>query len=150
MRTLTLAVALVFALSSSGTAQARDEELGPGLRRLDLPPAPEPSPMADGPRDPFRSYLSEGPRTPRPVIELAPLRSIRLRAMLWDVEEPKAVVALNAAEHVIRVGTKLGREGGIVTAIDGTCVVVEQSYDEESSEPETVRLCLHFARASSR
>jgi len=147
MRTVTLAVALVFVLSSSGVAQARDDELGPGLRRLDVPAEPEPDGV-EGPRDPFQSYLSQGPRAPRPLIELSPLRNLRLRAMLWDVKEPKAVVALNATEHVIGVGTRVGREGGVVTAIDGTCVVVEQSYDEESAAPETVRLCLHFARAS--
>ena len=143
LRTLTCSLAALLLLTTHGVAGATGDPLGPGLRRLDDVPEPA-TPSVDRGRDPFRSFLADREVEPRSLIELVPLASLRLRAMLWDVRVPKAVVTLNGSEHVIEPGAKVGREGGVVTEIDGSCVVVEQRHTAGSSDPETVRLCLHF------
>ncbi len=132
-------------LCLSGVAHAGERQIAPGLSEI-RPDAPEPEPVAQQGRDPFRPFRPEGPQ--RTALELAPLSSFVLRAMVWEVDEPRAIVALEGrGEHTLQVGTRVGRNEGVVTRIDGDCVFIEERIGKEAEREERL-LCLHFAKAS--
>ncbi len=135
-------------LVGGGTAMAKEIPVAPGLS--EVPPDPT-SVESEAPlgRDPFKRLSFDEPG--KTVLELVPLSSLRLRAMLWSVGEPRAIVSTRegaGSEHVLSVGTRVGRQGGIVTEIDGRCVRIEEEQGKDATR-EMRRLCLHFAQQES-
>lgn len=116
-------------------------------------PAPAPSieparaiePSGDAPydsagrRDPFRP-----PRTtaglptgePRSPLERYELGQLRLVAVIYDTGQPRAVVEDDAGlGYIVRVGTRIGPNGGQVQGIDRGRVRVREEYVDFYGEP---------------
>jgi type IV pilus assembly protein PilP len=96
-------------------------------------------PAADAPydptgrRDPFRppragTAQSGEPRTPLQRYEIGQLKLV---AIIYDTREPRAVVEDDQKlGYIIKVGTPIGPNGGVVRSIErGRVVVAEQAVD---------------------
>ena len=89
-----------------------------------------------GKRDPFRSYLKDlteeskkddddGMRRVRALTERFRLEQYRLTALITGTSRPHAMVEdPNGSGHILRIGSRLGRNGGRVTRITGQGVTV--------------------------
>lgn len=88
-----------------------------------------------GKRDPFRSYLAELKETQRtsmrPVqaTEKYELDQYRLTGIIHGTSQPKAMVEdPEGVGHTLRVGSRLGRNGGRVTRISAKGIVVVEEF----------------------
>lgn len=105
-------------------------------------PVPEP-PKRPGARDPFakpKSLLDREAEANRPVIDPAvyidsriepirrwPLRSYRLVAIIFDVENPKAMIKdPEGTMHLVSRSQRIGNQEGVITAIERGEVKVEE------------------------
>ena len=121
--------------SSAGpTAKTRVVKEAPG----DRPSAPEPTFTYNpvGKRDPFRSFLadlesqreSESQR-PLAATEQFEIDQYRLTALVTGTSQPKAMVEDPAGVgHTLRVGSRLGKNGGRVTRISANGVMVTEEF----------------------
>ena len=86
---------------------------------------------AAGRRDPFRPFTLDirperhlQPMTPLQRYELGQLIVV---ATIWDVSPPRAMVEDSAGMgYIVGLGTPMGRNGGIVTAIEPERIIVEE------------------------
>jgi type IV pilus assembly protein PilP len=89
-----------------------------------------------GKRDPFRPLALKAKVSPRPQESLSPLEryeigQLKLVGVVWDVEEPKAMVEdATGLGYIIKVGTPIGANEGKVKSIKPTEVVIEESYTD--------------------
>ncbi len=81
-------------------------------------------------RDPFRPFTldlrpeSRAPLTPLQRYEIGQLTVV---ATVWDVSPPRALVEDSfGMGYIISLGTLIGRNGGVVTAIEPQRVLVEE------------------------
>jgi type IV pilus assembly protein PilP len=88
---------------------------------------------ATGRRDPFRppragSVRSGGPQTPLQRYEIGQLRLV---AVIYDTREPRAVVEDDQGlGYIVKVGTPVGPNGGLVREIQrGRVLISEDSID---------------------
>ena len=105
-----------------------------------------------GKRDPFRSYLSvikeEGePKQERELeqTERFELDQYRLVALISGTSQPRAMVEdPNNEGHIIRIGSRLGKNGGRITRISNNTIVVVEEFRAPTGErvrvPITVKL----------
>jgi len=103
-----------------------------------------------GKRDPFRSLALKAKVSPRQRENLSPLEryelgQLKLVGIVWDVQEPKAVVEDGAGlGYIVKVGTPIGPNNGKITAIKPTEVVIEEIYIDfygaRKSQEITMRL----------
>jgi len=83
-----------------------------------------------GRRDPFRPFTLDIHRETQ--VQLTPLQRYELGqltvvATLWDVSPPRAMVEDSVGMgYILTLGTPIGRNGGLVTAIEPERVVVEE------------------------
>ena len=119
------------------TAKAADTAPAhPAVKRTALPAPPDADANYDptGKRDPFRpprlSQMLVGglERTPLQRYELGQLRLV---AVIYDTRDPRAVVEDEGGlGYIIRVGTKIGVNDGVVRDIErGRVLVEEESVD---------------------
>jgi Tfp pilus assembly protein PilP len=109
-----------------------------GASAAQEPAPPEPSAISDdaqpynpaGRRDPFRPFIldvrpeARMPLTPLQRYELGQLTVV---ATVWEAAVPRAMVEDSAGMgYIVGVGTPIGRNGGVVTAIEPERVVVEE------------------------
>ncbi len=105
-----------------------------------------------GKRDPFRSYLSvikeEGePKRGRQLeqTEKFELDQYKLVALISGTSQPRAMVEDPKNEgHIIRIGSRLGKNGGRITRISNKSIVVVEEFRAPTGErirvPITVKL----------
>ncbi len=94
-------------------------------------PGSQPAPAARTiRRDPFRPFTldlrpeSRAPLTPLQRYEIGQLTVV---ATVWDVSPPRALVEDSfGMGYIISLGTLIGRNGGVVTAIEPQRVLVEE------------------------
>jgi Tfp pilus assembly protein PilP len=85
---------------------------------------------AAGRRDPFRPFTLD--MRPERHVQLTPLQRYELGqlavvATVWDVSPPRAMVEDNAGMgYIVSLGTPIGPNGGVVTAIEPERIVVEE------------------------
>jgi Tfp pilus assembly protein PilP len=81
-------------------------------------------------RDPFRPFtLDLRPEVHIPVTPLQryELGQLTVVATIWDVSPPRAMVEDSTGMgYIITLGTPIGRNGGVVTAIEPQRVLVEE------------------------
>lgn len=81
-------------------------------------------------RDPFRSFaLDVRPEAHVPVTPLQryELGQLTVVATVWDVSPPRAMVEDSfGMGYIITLGTPIGHNGGVVTAIEPQRVLVEE------------------------
>lgn len=88
-----------------------------------------------GKRDPFRSYLADLKETEktstRPVhaTERFELDQYRLTGIIHGTSQPKAMVEdPEGVGHTLRVGSRIGRNGGRVTRISAKGIIVMEEF----------------------
>jgi Tfp pilus assembly protein PilP len=137
-RTMTLGSALVLAVSSSALAQ---DAAAPVVAPIAVPAAAEGSPSAlrgeatysgVGKRDPFRPYVIETKRlqltTPLQKYELGQLK---VAGVISGPTTPRAMVEDGGGMgYIVTIGTPMGPNGGVVTAILPGRIVVEESMQD--------------------
>jgi type IV pilus assembly protein PilP len=85
-----------------------------------------------GKRDPFRSFVLETAktqRTERGPLEQFDLSQLALVAVVWNVGNPRALVQDPSGRgYIVREGTPIGKNDGLVTRIDDAMLIVKESY----------------------
>jgi Tfp pilus assembly protein PilP len=105
---------------------------------LTVPPRQPESPAAtpalkEGGRDPFRPMSLRPKVNTRSRENLSPLERLDLSQLkvvgiVWDIKEPRAMVEDTAGlGYVVKVGTPIGGNDGVVKAIHRNQVVVEET-----------------------
>ncbi len=85
-----------------------------------------------GRRDPFRPFMLDLRRREPESVELTPLQRYELGQLtvvgtMWEMSPPRAVVEDSAGMgFIVTLGTPMGRNGGVVTAIEPRRVIVEE------------------------
>jgi hypothetical protein len=81
-------------------------------------------------RDPFRPFtldLRPEARVPVTPLQRYELGQLTVVATIWDLSPPRAMVEDSfGMGYIITIGTPIGRNGGVVTAIEPQRVLVEE------------------------
>ena len=112
-------------------------------------PAPAASSAEKPGRDPFRPFnLALRPRpveTPRTPLEQYDVGALKLVAVIYDTQNPKAMVEDDTGlGYTISVGTKIGNQGGVVKMIDPERVVVEEEFVDFYGEKKKSEIVLRL------
>jgi type IV pilus assembly protein PilP len=102
-----------------------------------------------GPRDPFRPFnLALRPKpveTPRTPLEQYDVGALKLVAIIFDTQNPKAMVEDDTGlGYTIGVGTKIGNQGGVVKTIEAERIVVEEDYVDFYGEKKKSEIVLRL------
>ena len=87
-----------------------------------------------GKRDPFRSFIQkevvvQGDGGPVGPLQLHEIDSYRLRGIVWNINQPRAMVEDPAGiGHVVELGTLIGKNWGKVTQIKPTELIITEEY----------------------
>ncbi len=114
--------------ASAGWAQAREASgERAGASGTQAPPY-----NPEGKRDPFRPFTFDFRRSSQPEGELTPLQRYDLGQLtvvgtIWQGNPPRAMIEdAQGMGFIVTVGTPIGRNGGVVAAIEPRRVVVEE------------------------
>jgi type IV pilus assembly protein PilP len=117
-------------------------------------PAPTPAPVpgmspAAGLRDPFRPFnLALRPKpveTPRTPLEQYDVGALKLVAVIYDTQNPKAMVEDDTGlGFTVGVGTRIGNQGGVVKQIDPERLVVEEEFVDFYGEKKKSEIVLRL------
>ncbi len=144
------------ALVGAQSARAAD---APGAAPTSRPtvgtaPTPTPAPVpgtspAAGLRDPFRPFnLALRPKpveTPRTPLEQYDVGALKLVAVIYDTQNPKAMVEDDTGlGFTVAVGTRIGNQGGVVKQIDPERVVVEEEFVDFYGEKKKSEIVLRL------
>ena len=107
-----------------------------------------------GKRDPFKSYISVLVKDPDGAKEknISPteeyeLDQYQLTGLLSGTSQPRALVSdPKGAGHVIKIGTRLGRNGGRVTRISNNTVEVIEEFRAPTGERIRVPITIELPR----
>jgi hypothetical protein len=152
----TLAIApFLFACTEPAPPPAEAVPDAPGPHTVRAPereiaPAPPPPPTIE--RDPYESYLSVVDRhdegAPRTKLETIPLDRLRVVGVVQQTA-PVALLEDDSGEgHMVRIGTRVGTAGGLVTAITRKDIVVEEHFRDPLMRTIKVEKRLPLAAAS--
>ena len=142
-------MALGLTLSAAGAAETAPA--APAVKRVSIPAPPEDDAAYDptGKRDPFRPprinqmLVGGSERTPLQRYELGQLRLV---AVIYDTRDPRAVVEDDGGlGYIIRVGTKIGVNDGVVRGIERGRVLVEEESVDFFGEHRTSEVVLEMA-----
>jgi Tfp pilus assembly protein PilP len=111
-------------------------------------PVPGATPSA-GLRDPFRPFtLTLRPKpveTPRTPLEQYDVGALKLVAVIYDTQNPKAMVEDDTGlGFTVGVGTRIGNQGGVVRLIDPERVVVEEEFVDFYGEKKKSEIVLRL------
>jgi len=122
-----LAAVVIAASVSLCHAQEADVPVPPAAAE---PASAEDAYNAVGRRDPFRPFTLD--IRPEARVQLTPLQRYELGQLtvvgtVWEMNPQRAMVEDSAGMgYILSVGTPIGRNGGVVTAIEPERVVVEE------------------------
>jgi type IV pilus assembly protein PilP len=121
-------------------AEAESSDLSGPQKKSDAAAAERVSPT--GKRDPFSPPKSPTKSNPQPRENLSPLErvewgQINLVGIVWDVQEPRALVEVPEAGdtsrgYIVKVGTPIGTSAGKVKAITRNEMIVEEVFTDFS------------------
>jgi Tfp pilus assembly protein PilP len=117
---------LAFALLSAASAGAQEEPAAPDAAEADGNPAYSPA----GRRDPFRPFTLDIRREVH--AQLTPLQRYELGQLtvvgtVWELSPPRGMVEDSVGMgYIVTLGTPIGRNGGVVTAIEPERIIVEE------------------------
>ena len=140
--------AMVLAIAVAPVAYA-----GPAAKTDDVQVARAVEPSGDipydpaGRRDPFRPPRAGTAQTgePRTPLQRYEIGQLKLVAIIYETREPRAVVEDDQKlGYIVKVGTPIGPNGGVVRSIDrGRVVIAEQAvdyYGEQRANEVTMEL----------
>ena len=147
-RTLALSSFLVFLgvpMTYAADAPAPAPTPRPTVGTVPTPTAaPAAAAPAAGLKDPFRPFnLALRPKpveTPRTPLEQYDVGALKLVAVIYDTQNPKAMVEDDTGlGFTVGVGTRIGNQGGVVKVIEPERVIVEEEFvdfygDKKKSE----------------
>jgi len=116
-------------------------------------PAPTAAPAAASPaaglRDPFRPFnLALRPKpveTPRTPLEQYDVGALKLVAVIYDTQNPKAMVEDDTGlGFTVGVGTRIGNQGGVVKVIEPERVIVEEEFVDFYGEKKKSEIVLRL------
>jgi Tfp pilus assembly protein PilP len=144
---------MVLGLVIGATAYAADTPAAPSAETRNV--------MATAPADDDAVYVSAGHRDPfrpprvnqmltggaeRTPLQRYELGQLRLVAVIYDTHEPRAVVEdQGGLGYIIRVGTKIGVNDGIVRGIERGRVLVEEESEDFFGERRASEVVLEMA-----
>jgi type IV pilus assembly protein PilP len=104
---------------------------------------------AAGLRDPFRPFnLALRPKpveTPRTPLEQYDVGALKLVAVIYDTQNPKAMVEDDTGlGFTVGVGTRIGNQGGVVKQIDPERLVVEEEFVDFYGEKKKSEIVLRL------
>ncbi len=131
------------------------------LRAQPSPPAPRPTVGTIAPsdsgeaaspapaRDPFRPFnLSLRPKpveTPRTPLEQYDVGALKLVAVIYDTQNPKAMVEDDTGlGYTVTPGTRIGNQGGVVKLIEPDRMVVEEEFVDFYGEKKKTEIVLRL------
>jgi Tfp pilus assembly protein PilP len=145
----------VLLLTATGLAHAEDEpspraaEAAPATDGQDGTPAYNPA----GRRDPFRPFTLD--IRPEARTQLTPLQRYELGqlvvvATVWELSPPRAMVEDSVGMgFIVTVGTPIGRNGGVVTAIEPQRIVVEERVLDFYGKEQVNRVVMETPKEST-
>jgi type IV pilus assembly protein PilP len=116
-------------------------------------PTPTAAPAAMSPaaglRDPFRPFnlaLRAKPiETPRTPLEQYDVGALKLVAVIYDMQNPKAMVEDDTGlGFTVGVGTRIGNQGGVVKVIEPERVIVEEEFVDFYGEKKKSEIVLRL------
>jgi len=140
-------------LAGGRAAKAADAPDGTPTPRptvgVEATPTPGEVPGVGATRDPFRPFnLSLRPRaveTPRTPLEQYDVGALKLVAVIYDTQNPKAMVEDDTGlGYTIGIGTKIGNQGGLVKTIDPDRIVVEEDFVDFYGEKKKTEIVLRL------
>ncbi len=107
-----------------------------------------------GKRDPFRSYLADiqesqlsGATRKLEETEKFELDQYRLTGLVTATAQPKALVEDPAGKgHVLRLGSRLGKNGGRVTRITNHAIIVTEEFRDPTGQRVRVPITFKLPR----
>lgn len=105
-----------------------------------------------GKRDPFQSLLEirkpvasrAEPKTP---LEQFDLDQVRLIGSIIGMAQPRAMVmAPDGKSYIVRIGTRLGKNNGVVVAIEKDRIIVEERFYDFADEVRTSRQSIELPK----
>lgn len=129
---------IVAAVLAAAPSAARGQAAG-GIEA-----APQPTPAK---RDPFRPFMLDlRPKklgTPKTPLEQYDIGSLKLVAVIYNTENPKAMVEdATGLGYTIGIGTRIGQNGGVVKEIQADRVVVEEEFVDFYGEKKKTQAVL--------
>ena len=102
-----------------------------------------------GLRDPFRPFnLALRPKpveTPRTPLEQYDVGALKLVAVIFDTQNPKAMVEDDTGlGYTIGLGMKIGNQGGVVKTIEPDRVIVEEDFVDFYGEKKKSEIVLRL------
>jgi hypothetical protein len=139
-------------LLAASVAGAAEPTSMPGTATPGGEPAAENRPPYDatGRRDPFRPFVLD--IRSEPAVYATPLQRYELGqltvvATMWSVSPPRAIVQDSAEMgYIVTPGTAIGRNGGVVTAIEPQRVIVEERVLDYYGQEQTNRIVMETPR----
>ena len=125
--TRSLLIAVAFISATAGAAVQEDAS----VRAVLDAPNSESAYNPVGRRDPFRPFTLDIRRTDNSA-ELTPLQRYELGQLtvvgtVWALQPPRAMIEDSVGMgYIVTLGTPIGRNGGVVTAIEPQRIVVEE------------------------
>jgi Tfp pilus assembly protein PilP len=136
-RRVLLGSALALVLSSSASAQQQAEATAEGLQGAPTLLRGEPTYVGVGRRDPFRPFVIDNRRLQLTPLQKYELGQLKVAGVISGPSTPRAMVEDGGGMgYIVTIGTPMGPNGGVVTAILPGRIVVEESvldyYGKES------------------
>jgi type IV pilus assembly protein PilP len=149
--------------SDSGSSRTRPqpakakkaEKQATKVKKISLP-AVDPNYRYDpaGKPDPFRSFVKtfltrqkeESPTTP---LERFDLSQLRVTAIVWGMEQPKALIEDPSGKgYIVAEGAAIGKNKGRIVSIDDNLVLVKETYVDFSGKASTkdIEMRLHLSQ----
>ncbi len=91
-------------------------------------------------RDPFRSTFWSRPakKAPRGPLEQYELGQLSVSAIVWETNRPRALVTdPGGLAYVVREGSRVGKNDGLVIHIGDNLVLVKETYIDFAGEQST-------------
>ena len=141
-RMLSLAAILMLGLSVAGASAA--ESPSEPAESAGGSSSPDPAYVYDpvGKRDPFQSLLEIRkpvvPDEPQTPLQTFDLDQLRLVGSIVGMKEPRAMVtAPDGKSYIVKIGTKMGKNNGVVVKILNDRIEIKESFYDFTGEVRT-------------